>query len=399
MKHSRLFLAITLSTTAVQAFALESNGYTTESGLTIIPLLESGLAYNDNYTRTSTAQSSTLFDIKPGVALESDRNGNRYRVAYQLDAGFQSNNSDDNYLDHSFATNNFVRLDTRHGLGFNYAFLTQHDARGSGIASGDDLVEKLTTPVEYKTHSASATYVYGADNAKGRLEATLDFENRTYTNYRNSAVLDTTFEDYQQVGGDAAFYVQVFPATQLLLQIDYDNRSYDKKDRDGESQDFVDTYYYTGVVWDVTGKTNGKLRVGLQDKSYQADRQGSDSFSWDLTLEWLPLAYSTVTVDGGLRNEDAESEEGDLNASRIKADWKHYWVPNIYSSVGLGYTRKDYNRVTRTDDTKSASIKLGYEIYDRVDLVAGWTGQDNDSDSTGYTYSQNIWSINANIAF
>jgi hypothetical protein len=278
--------------------------------------------------------------------------------------------------------------------------LTQHDTRGSGLASGDALVERLTTPVEYKTHSANATYVFGSDNAKGRLEATIDLADRTYTNYRGSDILDTTFEDYRQFGGDVAFYVKVLPATQLLLQVDYNDRQYDTTDRTGDSQDFVDTYYYTGVVWDVTGKTNGKLRVGLQDKKYDDSlRQGSDSLSWDLTLEWKPLDYSVVMLDGGLQNEDAETEEGDLDASRIKVDWKHYWLPNVYSNLGLGYSRKDYNSVTRTDDTKSAYLKAGYEIYDQVDLVAGWTGQDNDSNSSGYTYNQNIWSINANFAF
>ncbi|MBM7036279.1 outer membrane beta-barrel protein [Vibrio ulleungensis] len=400
MKHCRVFLAIVAAMSTSHVLALESNGYTTENGLTIIPILESGLRYNDNYTRTSDAQSSTIFDVKPGVAIESDRNGNRYRVAYQLDAGFHSNTSDDNYVDHTFATNNLVRFTTRHALGFNYAFLTQHDARGSGIASGDALVANLTTPVEYKTHVADATYIFGSDNAKGRIEATLDFEDRTYTNYRGSDVLDTTFEDYQQIGADGAFYVQVLPATQLLFQLDYNNRQYTKNSRSGDSQNYNEIYYLTGAVWDITGKTNGKLRLGIQDKKYDdSSREGSDNFSWDLTVEWQPLEYSTITIDGGLRNEDADTEEGDLDASRISAQWKHYWLANIYSNLGLSYSRKDYNSVTRTDDTSSASIKLGYELYERVDLVAGWRGEDNDSNSVGYTYNQNVWSLNANFAF
>jgi hypothetical protein len=400
MKHYRTFLYFGALATATNVLALESNGYTTESGLTVLPLLESSLKYDDNYTRTSDAQSSSIFDIKPGVALESDRNGNQYRVAYQMDAGFYSNTSDDNYLDHTFATNNFVRVNSRNGIGFNYAFLMQHDTRGSGIASGDALVASLTSPVEYKTHTASATYVYGADTAKGRVEATIDFEDRTYTNYRGSAVLDTTFEDYTQFGGDVAFYAQVFPATKLLLQVDYNDRAYTKNARNGNSQDYTDIYYFTGATWDVTGKTNGKLRLGLQDKQFDdSTREDRDSFSWDLTLDWSPIEYSTLTVEGGLRNEDAESEEGDLDATRIELSWKHYWLHNVYSDIGVGYNHKDYNSVTRTDETSRAKIMAGYEIYDLVDLSLGWSGQDNESDSVGYTYKQNVWSINANFVF
>jgi hypothetical protein len=184
------------------------------------------------------------------------------------------------------------------------------------------------------------------------------------------------------------------------LQIDHNNRRYDRHDRSNNSQDYIDTYYYTGATWDVTGKTNGMLRFGIQDKSYDSpERTDSNNFSWDLEIEWLPLTYSTITATAGYRNEDAESEEGDVNTSRFSANWKHHWIPNVYSYIDLGYTRQDYTQSSRKDDTTSGSIKLGYEIYEQVDIVAGWSGQHNDSTGAGYTYKQNVWSINANFAF
>ncbi|USD67042.1 outer membrane beta-barrel protein [Vibrio sp. SCSIO 43136] len=406
-RHKSLLTIGTLIVSS-QVHSLESTGYIMESGLEVLPLFEAGYSYDDNigrYSNSLKADSSSLFVAKPGVVLKSDKNGNEYQVAYQLDTGRYTSSSDDNYTDHAFTTNNFIRFSRRHGLGLDYAFLKEHEARGTGVASGDAIASAINSPVKYKMHDARAVYVYGAEGAKARIEAAIDYRNLKYTNFRDGttfggSVVNTRFKDYTQTGLDLAFYYQMFPATKVLVQADLNDRKFELSDTSGNSQDYTDNFLYLGADWDISGKTTGKLRFGIQDKNYDSStRKDFNGFSWDLNLEWKPTYHSIVNVTGGQNTTDADQGFTDIKQTSAKVSWKHYWLTNVYSDLSYSYLQKDYSESTREDELTNSVFNLGYEIYDRVELVAGWSHRKNDSPLSTYSYDQNIWSINANVVF
>ncbi|WP_159650861.1 outer membrane beta-barrel protein [Vibrio atypicus] len=401
---------LTVSLLASNAFAaLEGNGYTTESGLKVLPVFNSGYEYNDNigrYSNDANPESSSLIILEPGVALQAERGESKYQVLYQLSSGNYLDSRDDNYIDHRFATENFISLNRRNSLSINYAFLYQHEERGTGILAGDNFSTAANGPVEFSVHKASLTHTYGSDNATGRIESSLRIEDKNYQNYRNIkdpefAPYSTKFKDYFEFGAGMAFYYRAMPATRLLAEVDINNRDYKYDGIDTTtSQDSVDRFFLTGATWDITGKTTGKLRLGLQSKSYtEANRVDFNGFSWDLDLEWKPLSYSTVLVSAAQRAKDPEQGSNYVDERSFDTNWKHYWMSNLFTDVSFLYVKDDYSESTRVEDFYRLGLGLGYEIRDFVELSTGWRMENNDSSIDENKYNQNVYYVSANLIF
>ncbi len=407
LKKTQLAISIALLT-ATSAHA-EDRGYITDSGISILPLLEVALSYDDNIGRYSNgldAETSSIVTAAPGVVIKSDRGGNSYAAAYILENGYYASSHNDNYLDHYFTTNNFVRLNSRHGVGLNYAFSNQHESRGTGISAGDDIAAAITDPVKYNRHDANTTYVYGSENAKGRVELALDFESLTYKNYRElsnigGSNVSAKFKDYLQYGADLAFYYQYLPATQLLVQVDHNRRKYDwNNPNTDQSQDYIDSYYYLGATWDMTGKTTGKIRVGKQNKSYSDSNKDSfNGFSWDLDLEWKPVKHSTVELAASQKTQDSDQSFVDIKTHLLNVNWKHYWQEQLFTHIGAEFTRDEYSGDSQTDRIFDSKFALGYEIDESVELTASWNLVDKNSTRATNTYDKNVFSLSANLLF
>ncbi|MDD9174983.1 outer membrane beta-barrel protein [Aliivibrio sp. S2TY2] len=406
---TKALITTTLLSASSGVYANEkSHGYITESGLKITPLFEMALENNDNIGRYSSSQqpeSSDILRVKPGVVVESDRNGNQYQVLYQMDSGSYFNSHDDDYLDHLFMTNNFVQINQRSGIGFNYTYLYEHEERGTGIFAGDQFSTIASKPVEYSLHNANLTHVYGAENAKGRIESNLKYEKKTYQNYRNLSspndVFSSKFNDYDEFGGGMAFYYNIRPATELLLEVDLADRRYRLSDPfNKQSQDDLNAYYLIGTKWDITGKTSGRLRLGLQNKKYKNhNTEDFNGFSWDLNVTWKPLDYSTINVSASQRAENPDQGANYINKTRFNGAWKHYWQTHFYSSINVALINDDYSSSSRQDDLVETALIFGYELRDYAEITAGWRYEDNDSSITTNTYTQNVWYIATSLIF
>ncbi|MCP3697566.1 MAG: outer membrane beta-barrel protein [Aliivibrio sp.] len=403
-----LITAVLLSKGCLVA-ANESNGYTTSSGLKVIPLLDVKLEHNDNigsYSSAENPDSSGMLEVKPGLVLESDRNGNQYQIAYQLVSGNYFDSDTDDYLDHMFTTNNFIKINQRAGIGLNYSYLSLHEDRGTGILAGDNLSTIATKPVKYVIHNVNLTHIYGSQNAQGRIESNVRYEQKTYKNYRNLTdpsfeALSTKYKDYDEFGGAVAFYYNIRPATDLLFEVDLANRHYKLKDPiSSQSQDNLNTYYWVGAKWDITGKTLGKVRLGLQNKRYKnAESDDFNGFSWDLDLTWSPLNYSTVTLSASQRADDPDQGTSYITKTSFDAAWKHYWLTHFYSNISLGHINDNYSESSREDKLLETTIALGYELRDYVEISAGWRHENNDSSIATNNYKQNVWYLETNFIF
>lgn len=389
--------------------ANEQSGYITESGIRVLPILESKIEHVDNIGRLSDAQkaqSSTVFVIEPGVVLSSDRNGNSYNVLYQLSSGHYFDSSDDNYIDHKLISNNSIQLSRRHAIGINYAYINSHQERGTGLLAGDELSTIADEPVRFSIHSASLTYAFGSQGAKGLIESNIKYENKRFDNYRditltNYSQLSTRYKDYDEFGGGLGFYYRLSPSTQLLTEFNLASRDYKLNDPEtNQSQDNLDTYYYVGARWDLTGKTEGKFRVGLQDKNYEdKTKTDFDGVSWDLEFSWKPVNYSTFSLAAALRALDPYQGSDFVDRTSFEGDWKHFWVSNFYSKLALDYIQDDYSGSQREDELIRTDVSLGYELRQYMGIAMGWRQESNDSSIESNTYDQNVWYLSANLLF
>lgn len=401
-----LIISVVLVSQVAMSASNEQKGFVTESGLNIIPFVESALEYNDNigrYSKNEAAETSFLFDISPGVAVKVERGENEYSAAYQLSSGTYFDSSDDNYLDHRFTTNNFFRFNQRNGLALNYSYLYEHEERGTGVFAGDSFSTIASKPVEYALHDVNATYVFGSDGAQGRLEGLLGYSDKQYKNYRylndDFEPFGTSYKDYAEAIAGASFFYKTSSANYVVFEVEVIDRSYSRK-VSGESQDSLDIFYLIGDEWEITGKTTGKVRLGYQDKSYTSDqREDFGGFSWNAEISWSPVDYSTVDVNGGQRAEDPDQSTGYLRNSFIDVQWKHFWRYNIFSDLGAGFQREDYSTSDRLEDKVETKIGIGYVWNKDLNMQAYWEYESNDSTIDTQTYTQNLYAIALDYTF
>ncbi len=402
-----IFFALPIFAISFPSIAVEPTPYITESGIEIQPVLVTSYQYNDNITHVSEAEqpiSSPLLEVTPGLALKAERGENIFELKYSLTSGSYSDSSDDDFVDHKFASNNFLRFNLRHALQFDYSYFYLHEDRGIGLAAGDTNSTAISEPLRYDSHHINTIYVYGADDAKGRIEASLGYSNRTYKNYRNitgiNAYQSSKFNDFDEMRYDLTFYYNVLPNSDLIFEIEKLDRRYDYVFEDFVEQDNNTYFYYIGAQWDITGKTKGSIKLGYQDKQFQdSRREDFGGFSWKAALEWTPSDHSTVIFTSSQVAKDPDQAGDYVNETRYQASWKNYWLPLVYSNINMQKIDEDYTGDSRTEDTVAAGITLGYEMKEWVDLSIGWKVEDKDSTKATYSYKQNIWTINANIAF
>jgi hypothetical protein len=387
--------------------AVEPTPYITESGIEVQPVLAASYQYNDNITHVSEAEipiSSPLLEVTPGLALKAERGENIYELKYALTSGTYSDSSGDNYLDHQFASNNFFRFNLRHALQLDYSYFYLHEDRGIGLAAGDVNSTEISEPLRYDSHHINSIYVYGAEEAKGRIEASIGFSNRTYKNYRNitgiNAYQSSRFNDFDEMRYDLIFFYNIFSTSDLIFEIEKLDRRYDYVFETSIEQDSDTHFLYAGAQWDITGKTKGSVKLGYQDKQFKDSRRKDfGGFSWRVALEWTPSEYSTVIFTTSQVAKDPDQAGDYVDEKRYQASWKHYWLPLIYTNFNLAKIDEDYTGDVRTEDTIKTAVTLGYEMKEWVELSASWKTEEKESSKATYSYDQDIWSIDANIAF
>lgn len=402
-KYSIAF--VSLSTLAApNVFALDSEPYRTESGIEITPYFATSYGYDDNITQVSeSAQktSSSLIEITPAISMKAERGENTFAASYALTSGIYTQSSQDNYLDHRFRSDNFLRFNSRNGLALNYSYMYLHEQRGSGISEGDNASNAIDEPLNYDSHDVNSTYVYGSENAKGRLEGSLGYGNRIYKNFRYfepAPTQSTRFNDYDEKRYAAIFYYQAMPNTELITDISKYDRRYKHSPLSGSSQDSDTLFYYLGAKWDISGKTNGTIKLGLQDKKFiDTNTKGFKGFSWSAELEWTPKEYSTVTAITSQAAKDPDQDGDYIEEQLFQLGWKHYWSPKVYSHINLAYRDESYVGVNRDEETQFGSLSVGYEVRRWFEFSMNWKNTDKESSFSDYGYKQNYWGINANV--
>ncbi|MCG7498515.1 outer membrane beta-barrel protein [Vibrio sp. Of7-15] len=386
------------------SLAIENEPYRTESGIEIAPYLSASYGYDDNITQVSNdtnKTSSPLLEVTPAVAIKAERGESTFSAGYALTNGSYSQSSQDNYLDHRFRSDNFLRFNTRNGLALNYSYMYLHENRGSGISEGDNASNAINEPLKYDSHDINSTYVYGSENAKGRLEGSLGYGNRIYKNFRYFEAApeqSSRFNDYDENRYAMSFYYQVMPNTEAIFDIKKYDRRYKHHASSATIQDSNTIFYYLGAKWDISGKTNGTIKLGLQDKDFiSANTEGFNGFSWSAELEWTPKEYSTITALTSQAAKDPEQDGDYIEEQYYQLGWKHYWSAKVYNNITIAHRDENYTGVNREETTNFSDITLGYEIRRWFEISANWKRIEKDSSLSNYGYKQNYWGINANV--
>jgi len=353
--------------------------------------------YTDNLWLTNDHEKDTWASvITPELQAWLQHGPSTYSLTQKIESGDYYSSHDDDYTDYTTTLDLHQEFNARNVGNLFGEYYKGHEDRGTGFIEGD-LSFITDKPVKYDRTTVGGDYTYGSREAAGRVKLAAKTADFHYRNFRDF----TKYRDRDENTLAGTFYWKIAPRTDALLEARYIENDYD-------TRDFSDPYgsltsdamnYLAGVEWEATARTSGHVRVGYYDRDYDSnDRKDEDGFLWEAGLTWAPRSYSVFDLNTRRYYQETTGLGNGINTEDYKVDWRHEWSDRSRTKFGLVYTVEDYEGSTRKDDTYGAEARYDYAFRRWLDLGAGYRWEDNDSDVNSFSYTENVFFLEAKLS-
>ena len=198
---------------------------------------------------------------------------------------------------------------------------------------------------------------------------------------------------------DDSFAAYVFykfkPKTSVFVEYEFADIKYDT---DLES-DSTENRYYGGLEWDVTAKTNGRVKLGYIKKDFDAPRvEAQDAFSVEIQAQHNFTPKRAVKVIGFRKfNESSMIYSYDSLSTGISLAWLQRFTEKWSGTLNGTYTRDEYDGVflfdgvsgERKDDIFSIAPALRYKFRDWLLFDIAYIYSQRDSNFGIFDYTAN----------
>lgn len=373
--------------------------------MTAYPAVDVSLKHDDNVLAASggpNKRSSWALVVAPSVKLEGRSQANVYSLAYRGEVGRYESSSADNYTKQEVNGAADMTLSTRARLKLQAQYLESVDPRGSTDRP------TLNEPDRWHQWGLNGLFGFGAPGAQGRIELEAGYAEKRYDSNRASAIVGgvlqqgTEFFDQDNSFLGATFFWRVAPKTQLLFQAKENKIDYTFA---ASTLDSKERRYLAGVTWEATAKTTGIFKLGQLRKDFSDSTRGDFSgSSWEGSIRWSPLTYSTVDfTTGKLTNETTATGtgSGDLVLTKyLNVSWNHNWNPRVSTNLSGGIRDDDFegSGATRSDDTTTLGLSINYQMRRWLKLGAGYNHTTRSSNNDAFDYNRNVIMFTAGAA-
>ncbi|KAF0283471.1 outer membrane beta-barrel protein [Spiribacter roseus] len=389
---SALVLAAALGTIAGTANAVDPMPVNQDGPVDFIPTLKVSQGYDDNVSETKDGESSNVTKVAPTFLLRAQERANRYQFRYTPTFERYSHDSDNNRVNHFATATSRLILDARNrvNLGLsarrNQQTIGESETETSTLDEGD-INERLTL---------DGTYTFGARGAKGQIELDGGYLWNRYANNKP----DTNSEEYDSPRAGATFLWRVAPRTQLLIEGRY--ADFDYVNGDPGNRDSKNLSALVGARWQATAKTSGSVRVGREDKDFDAaGKDDTDANRWEAQVNWRPAAHSRVRLNTGNSIKEASSDdENAIEQTTYGLSWDYDWDGQVSSNVAYRFRDKDYvgPNTDRNDELHTVSVGVSYSFRRWLDFGFETRFKDNDSNDDPQDYDQNTYFLTATLS-
>lgn len=317
----------------------------------------------------SQVVSDTIFEITPGFDLTFGKNA-------QLKGSLTSGVAFTNYSDNG-------RLDTTLA---NVNFRSNYDDGKLKLttAAGYNELNQNSVDIRGLTRRDQTFFNGGGEvsvSEKTSVAAKLSFDK---LNYKRSGYSDTdTLEVPLNV-----FY-KISPKVDMSLGYRY---------RDTQVQigsDSQDNYFNIGARGEFSPKLTGSFNVGYNQRSLTRGKdQDQFGFNADLDYELTPKTNLNfgASNDFGTSASGAQQKNFSLNG-RVSTKLSEVWT----LGGGLSYRAIDY--LTRTDDYVEGQVSVTYVVNAYVGISGAYAYRNNSSDLRGSEFTNNVFSLSANLRY
>lgn len=351
-------------------------------GLKVVPIVELTLKHDSNITRAETNPISSYIGIfKPVLDITAGTEINFLNFNYAFERGEYTSSKNDSYTDHFIKLTKHNEPSSRTMYEVTAKYSKSHDARGttfSGIVTGFD------SPDKWHETAARAKFSYGSKKATGRIVLDGGYAAKRYDNHRTlTAARDM---DNSEIG--AIFYYGAGERLSALVEARYETFDYKLT---GSLLNSKEITLYTGFAWEATGKTTGTIKVGWQGKNMKLNSVPSASYlSWDASIKWEPLTYSTWMLKTGFRSEESDGTGSFTKVMDVNLDWNHQWSKRLSQTIKTTFRRDTFVGSLRRDKYRAAGISFNYDMASWLGIGAGYSYSKRDSNAANAGYTQSI---------
>jgi hypothetical protein len=361
------------------------------------PTLDLEAYYTDNLWLTDSRKKDTWVGVlTPRLQTWLQDGVNTYSLILELEDSTYENSSDDDFTDYTAKLDVHHEFNARNVVNVLGEYYDGHEDRGTGLIEGD-LSFFTDKPVEYTKATAGGDYTYGSKASKGRVMLAAKTVDYQYDNFRDF----TRYRDYTQDTFGGTFFWKVAPRTDALVEVRYIDNDYDETDPSNPAGSFnsEEYNYLVGVVWEATAKTTGHVKVGIYDRQYDSGaRSDDDGPTWEVGVEWKPRTYSVLDLQTRRFTQETNGLGNAINTEEYALGWNHYWNQRAQTNLRVRYYTEDYQGSSREDDNYRAEARYDYEYRRWLDLGAGYRYEDRDSDINSFSYTANIFFLEARLS-
>jgi hypothetical protein len=229
------------------------------------------------------------------------------------------------------------------------------------------------------------TYAYGAEGAKGRLEADAFFSTKEYKNNRETMYT----ADVNSTELNGRYFWRLLPKTSAVFELRFADYDYVAANAGLDSKSLQ---WLMGLNWDATAATSGRIRIGHTSRRYDS-RKDFSGLSWEAGVTWKPLTYSTFTLNTGRNITDTTSDNtavvGDyVLATNYRLNWSHEWRSNLRSELSWNHTKSKYVGVMRLDKLNLYKAGIYYDFRRWMNAGVEFNYSERRSSESAYTFDR-----------
>lgn len=329
---------------------------------------------DDNiYLKNTNEADDTILTFSPGVDLVFGRNaatsGNLY---YRHDILRYSDNSvQDTDLANVGINSVYNNGKTKFDFGLSFAETAQNDVSAPGFIVPRDATNARAIAefgmTEKTKLGVGATYSKSDYGAAGGY--------RDYSNF--NVPLDVYFEY----------------SPKLDLSVGYHYRS---NDVSGVAADSNDHFLSLGARGEFTPKLTGQIRMGYAKRNFDGALPDSDLFGVNMNLTLAATPKTSIALNAS--NDFGVSALGESTESLFLAANMNTRIDDQWSwRASLSFRTTDYP--TRSDDYFEGGAGVNYTYSEFVNFAVGYTHRNNDSSRAGGDFSNNVFSLTANVRY
>jgi hypothetical protein len=392
LNKSALALAITA---ALPGMSLAADDAVQIGTVKVMPAVKVSYGHDDNVAAANAAISDDVITIEPSIALTTKYGSGSYFLNYRIkDDRYNDHSSYDN-TDHDLTAGANLKPTKRVGLDIGAGFQKLQAVPSSTNTSAGQVGDK------HEDVSVDGKLSYGAEGAKGRFDVYAGYKDVEYTNNRDAGT-QTKFKDHDvnKLGG--TFFYKVMPKTSALINVEFNDYSYDQVDSAGVNLDSETIAYKVGLTGEATAKTEGTIKVGRMEKDFDsASVSDPSATSYDVSVTWKPKSYSKVTLSAGKGFDEGSTTEHFIKTDSVSVAWDHTWSSKVKSRLNYGLTNKDYTGDTnagRSDDVTNYGASVSYKLNRWASVDLGYKFSETDA-SAGFNssdYDRSIYTVGLN---